>query len=73
VLGRPTAPQPGKWCEGDLIPDNRLAPEAEDLLDHDVIARGVAETAWTAEAPASRTRGARLSGSTGCAEDLRTT
>lgn len=36
---------------GDLIPDNRLAPGAEDLLEHDAIARGVAEIAWTADAP----------------------
>ncbi|MFA1538067.1 P-loop NTPase fold protein [Actinomadura monticuli] len=38
-------------CEGDLIPDNRLAPGAQDLLEHDAIARGVAEIAWTAETP----------------------
>jgi len=37
--------------DGDLIPDNRLAPGAKDLLEHEAIARGVAEIAWTAEAP----------------------
>lgn len=37
--------------DGDLIADNRLAPGAQDLLEHDAIARGVAEIAWTADAP----------------------
>lgn len=36
---------------GDLIADNRLAREAPDLLEHDAIARGVAEIAWSAGAP----------------------
>ncbi|WP_370246881.1 P-loop NTPase fold protein [Nocardioides sp.] len=36
---------------GDLIPDNRLAPDAQDLLEHDAIARGLAEIAWSAQAP----------------------
>lgn len=35
----------------DLIPDSRLPSDAEDLLEHDAIARGVAEIAWSAEAP----------------------
>lgn len=37
--------------EGDLIPDNRLAADSPDLLEHDAIARGVAEIAWSADAP----------------------
>lgn len=36
---------------GDLIPDNRLTADAPDLLEHDAIARGVAEIAWSADAP----------------------
>lgn len=36
---------------GDLIPDSRLAGTDQDLLDHDAIARGVAEIALAAETP----------------------
>nr|WP_239068052.1 P-loop NTPase fold protein [Actinomadura bangladeshensis] len=48
----PTKPQAREIVrDGDLIGDNRLAPGAQDLLEHDAIARGVAEIAWTAETP----------------------
>lgn len=36
---------------GDLIPDGRLGGADADLLDHDAIARGVAEITLIAEAP----------------------
>lgn len=50
----PTAAQPLEVVrDGDLIPDNRLPRDAQDLLEHDAIARGVAEIAWSAEAPVS--------------------
>ncbi|MGU3586941.1 P-loop NTPase fold protein [Rhodococcus sp. C26F] len=39
--------------DGDLIPDNRLSPGDEDLLEHDAIARSVAEIALTAQTPAN--------------------
>ncbi|MFD0857234.1 P-loop NTPase fold protein [Actinomadura adrarensis] len=52
MVGLPAKPQAREVVlDGDLIPDNRLAPGAQDLLEHDAIARGVAEIAWTAEAP----------------------
>lgn len=37
--------------DGDLIPDNRLRPEAVDLLEHEAIAKSVAEIAISAETP----------------------
>ncbi|WP_415974249.1 P-loop NTPase fold protein [Rhodococcus sp. 077-4] len=37
--------------DGDLIPDNRLASEDADLLDHSAIAQSVAEIAATAATP----------------------
>lgn len=36
---------------GDLIPDNRLRPDATDLLEHEAIAKSVAEIALTAQTP----------------------
>lgn len=36
---------------GDLIPDNRLLPGEADLLEHEAIAKGVAEIALTAMTP----------------------
>lgn len=36
---------------GDLIPDNRLLPDENDLLEHEAIARAVAEIALTARTP----------------------
>jgi len=52
VLGQSKSAQPLEVLRpGDLIPDNRLAPDEQDLLEHDAIARGVAEIAWQAEAP----------------------
>ena len=44
MLGKsPTAQAMEVVREGDLIPDNRLAADSPDLLEHDAIARGVAE------------------------------
>lgn len=37
--------------DGDLIPDNRLSPGDADLLEHDALARSVAEIALTAQTP----------------------
>lgn len=37
--------------DGDLIPDNRLNSDDADLLDHDALARSVAEIALTAQTP----------------------
>lgn len=52
MLGQPKSAQPLEVLRpGDLISDNRLAPDEQDLLEHDAIARGVAEIAWQAEAP----------------------
>lgn len=52
MLGKsPTAQALEVVRPGDLIPDNRLAADELDLLEHDAIARGVAEIAWSAEAP----------------------
>lgn len=36
---------------GDLIPDNRLLPREPDLLEHEAIAKGLAEIALTATTP----------------------
>lgn len=41
---------------GDLIPDSRLASTDQDLLDHDAIARGVAEIAVAAQRDPKGTR-----------------
>lgn len=52
MVAQPKPTQPSEILRtGDLIPDNRLAPGAEDLLEHDAIARGVAEIASIAKAP----------------------
>ncbi|WP_313406406.1 P-loop NTPase fold protein [Aeromicrobium sp.] len=52
MLGKLPPPQALEIVRpGDLIPDNRLPSDAPDLLEHDAIARGVAEIAWSADAP----------------------
>lgn len=57
MLGNESSSSPMEVVRpGDLIPDSRLASTDQDLLDHDAIARGVAEIAVAAQRDPKGTR-----------------
>ncbi|MGS2616586.1 KAP family P-loop NTPase fold protein [Micromonospora sp. LZ34] len=51
MFGRRTAPPAEVVRSEDLIPDNRLGEDYKDLLEHEAIAKGVAEIALKAQSP----------------------